>query len=740
MALERDLAQPDRPRIKPLSIQTRRNRGGEDIQENNESAMELPVEDDRQPYDVRGCPNPYLGLHSFTYSEWKRYAGRRGLVLAAAKRLLAAEQQPSLLFITGEHGSGKSSLVQAGLLPVLRGFYLQRNIQVRQTLFRPGREPLVSLAAALQSGLPPIPDLPARLAVEGLFTQLLRRYTPANQVNLLVVDQFEELFTQSLAEQRESFFAILEHLPSFANLRLHVIATLRLDYLPELFDHPALYDAARQGIDLRAMRVAELKEAIQRPLQQMYPNGEKRFDDWLLERLAQDAAEDATHLPLLQVTLADIWERGSLTADAYRSLIGAIDRRAERVYTYADYATNRQVKRSPQEREALMAILLDLVEVSPDDPHRDVCCRRSVTAVARGSTTRTRLIMDLVAAGLLSESSAAQDDSLVHLIEITNAALLAHWERLRQALDDQRTVIQQRRRFSQALQEWRNHQQADNYLLRGVWLAEAQALARRKDVALRGAEAQTLVKRSTARSKSARQRQLNQRNRVITLLSVALVALLFAIGAVFAQGLQAELTRGQAMVAETRLAVAETGLARAMADREVAQTDQALALAEWATAAAGQSTAVAAWATARANARLSWGDRAELHAFQTAAAAEADAVERDIAAEESDIAPDAPFEAEFVFPTDSPTATVEVPTPEVEQLPTTVVPPTPVAPTATLVPASPTAVLDPASPTTEAIEVAQPTPTAAPAPPAPQVVPSSSAESQPSLTRRRVGE
>ena len=232
-------------------------------------------------YDVRGFPNPYLGLRAFTYDERDRYAGREHTIEQAVKLLTAAGEQRTLLFITGASGSGKSSFAQAGLLPALKTHYQRRNQPAPLAVFRPSRQPLANLAdALLQLGLP----------AEGLFADVSKHMVgePAesvvkNQVSLLVIDQFEELFTQSMADQRDSLFEILESLPNFAELRTHIIATLRIDYLPELFARKTLYDIAKQGIDLRAMSVDELKLAIQQPLQQAYPEGKKRFEKALLE-------------------------------------------------------------------------------------------------------------------------------------------------------------------------------------------------------------------------------------------------------------------------------------------------------------------------------------------------------------------------------------------------------------------------------------------------------------------------
>lgn len=115
-----------------------------------------------------------------------------------------------------------------------------------------------------------------------------------------------------------------------------------------------LYDIAKHGIDLRVMSVDELREAIRQPLRATYPDNTKRFQSELVERLAQDTAEDAAYLPLLQVTLEEIWRKGTLTLGAYTNLADAIKQRADKVLAYQDYDfAQPDQPRSPEEQAAI---------------------------------------------------------------------------------------------------------------------------------------------------------------------------------------------------------------------------------------------------------------------------------------------------------------------------------------------------------------------------------------------------
>jgi hypothetical protein len=393
------------------------------------------------------------------------------------------------------------------------------------------------------------------------FAAVVREHTPIDCINVIIIDQFEELFTQAETGQRDALFSILEHLPPFTELRTHLVATVRADYLPELFGHHALYDEAKRGIDLRAMTEDELKQAIQRPLQQ-HPQAEgKSFEPALLDKLARDAAGDATYLPLLQATLKKLWDGDEdsslLKLSKYQTklngnLTAAIQQQADEVYE----------KRSQSEQEVLLHIFLDLVEVSlDDDARRDVRRRRTVAELTHERPEWARTIDELATARLLSKGLEQRGGREVEVVDIVHESLIGNWARLREAIAAQRARLQQRVRFELALAEWQSQAQHADYLLSGVRLAEAETLDAQGDVALRSPAAQELLKRSVTRRETERQQRLRTARLVIAALSVLLLLAMgtswFAFDQQQAAEQETERADRQAAMAQTAQAEAE---------------------------------------------------------------------------------------------------------------------------------------------------------------------------------------
>lgn len=497
-------------------------------------------------FDVQGLTCPYLGLRHYTYDDRAMYAGRHHDIDRGVDFLTRPGEQRTLLFVTGVSGSGKSSFVQAGLLPALEEHYQKEQVTIRSAIFRPSYTPMNNLVSVLlKMGIPAgmlhlddVHEQPDKLSL------FIAHTTLPDQVNILIIDQFDEIFTLSEADQRQAFFTFLATLPAFQDVRTHIIAPIRSEHLPDLFHSKALFDSFTHAIDLREMTEDELKQVIERPLKHMYPELGKRFQDQLLQRLTQEASVNASYLPMLQVELENIWRQGTLTLDAYESLTYSIENRANSVYRYIDYDGDHRYERPDSDRQLIMEILLDLVDTSLDDNmSRDYRRRRTVTDLSRGSTTfarrpaqfqyslfssrskknsrvktwdemshdheqkkidRSRLIEELYKARLLMKSEETQGDITVDMIEIVHESLINHWERLQQAVEGQRSLVQQRRRVEQFVHSKMSADKIGPRLLEGIQLDETLAMIERGDLILATPEARELLQQSIKKRQQRR--------------------------------------------------------------------------------------------------------------------------------------------------------------------------------------------------------------------------------------------
>jgi WD40 repeat protein len=489
-------------------------------------------------YDVSDVGhNPYLGLASYTYATRAFYGGRETQIRDAVARLTTPGDEPVVLFVTGASGSGKSSIAQAGLVPALEEAYTAKGRQVRWSVMRPGRHPIEALARALADlgfAEPTDGDWSTLLRSPALLNLVLAAQTPPKQINVLIIDQFEELFTQAELTDRDAICALLSGLDTFEHIQTHVIATLRADYLPALFGVPTLFERTKQdGIELRAMSSEELARAIRRPIQEQarLERKDKRLDPALVERLVEDVGSDPALLPLLQVTLRALWDEPPhrMILDRYHSLTSSLEQQANRLVDQ-----DRQGHaRSAAEREQLLSILLDLVEVSlDDDPLRDVRRALPKQDVLQGHPERIKLIEELVNARLITMSVEQRGQANLEMVDIIHETLLGNWPRLRDAIAAQREALQQRERFRLALREWLQSGRSGQYMLQGVRLAEARSLAERNDVALRDPDGQAFLDQSSRAEAEARTRELRlarRRQRILTLAAgVAIVAAGFA--------------------------------------------------------------------------------------------------------------------------------------------------------------------------------------------------------------------
>ncbi|HJQ75470.1 MAG TPA: AAA family ATPase, partial [Gaiellaceae bacterium] len=279
--------------------------------------------------------NPYKGLRAFAEDDAQDFFGREALTEHLVERLVKTR----FLAVVGPSGSGKSSVVRAGLVPRLREGALPGSERWHVVEMFPGGYPLEELEAAL---LRTADSAPAGLLEQleqderGLLRAVKRLLADDESELVLVVDQLEEVFTLVEDEARRTqFLALLERAVGDPHARLRVVVTLRADF----YDRPLLYsgfaELLRDYVEaLVPLKPEEFERAIAGPAERVGA----RFEPGLLAELVADVSDEPGALPLLQYALTELYERregSTLTQAAYRAIggiSGALAGRAEEIY------------------------------------------------------------------------------------------------------------------------------------------------------------------------------------------------------------------------------------------------------------------------------------------------------------------------------------------------------------------------------------------------------------------------
>jgi len=458
---------------------------------------------------------PYRGLSAFQEADAAFFFGRE----ACTARLVEAVGRTPFVAVVGASGSGKSSLVRAGLLPALRQNRLPGSSTWEFALFSPWQSPLSQLAAPLVTLLEPEMSEVDRLAETRKLADYLRegRISLAEVVRrilekqpgtgrlVLVADQFEELFTLCRDEaERQRFLDELLVVADDQN-RATVLLTLRADFYGQALSYRPLGERVDAGlVNVLPMTSAELRQAIEQPARLVG----LEFEDGLVERILEDSQEPGA-LPLLEFALTELWGRrrgGWLTHTAYEDIgrvAGAIGETAEREYSRIETQGRGELVRrvflclvrpgEETEDTRQRAMLQELV-ARPED---EAAVHEVVTTLAD-----TRLV------------TTGRDEATGQpTVEVAHEALIRGWSRLREWVDQDRAFLTWRQRLKAAQGEWERLRQDEGALLHGALLGEAEHwLAERGDY-LNPPE-RAFIQASVAAREQEQQRELEQERRL----------------------------------------------------------------------------------------------------------------------------------------------------------------------------------------------------------------------------------
>ncbi|MBD2681580.1 MULTISPECIES: CHAT domain-containing protein [Nostoc] len=430
----------------------------------------------RRPTEI----SPYRGLFAFREEDAEFFFGRESFT----QMLIDAVQNQPLVAVIGSSGSGKSSVVFAGLVKCLRD---AGNCHIVD--FRPGSRPLFNLATALvdqketnfnrdyhQKGsqiLPPVLSRTERLReIRNLASDLgqcengLRDVVDdilsvdPNQRLLLVADQFEELYTLCRdAQERKAFLdRLLEAISSCGNFTF--VITLRADFLGQALSYRPFADALQYAdLKLGPMTDEEMQAAVEKPAALLGVT----IEEGLVERILSTVSTEPGDLPLLEFALTQLWAKqldAQLTHAAYDE-IGGVEAALAR---YADEAYN---KLNFEEKERAQRIFIQLVH--PGEGTEDT---RRVATRAEVGEENWDLVTRLADARLVV--TGRDEKTGLETVEVVHEALIRSWGQLHQWMQLDRDFRQWQEQLRVAMRTWESSGCDEGALLRGKPLADAE--------------------------------------------------------------------------------------------------------------------------------------------------------------------------------------------------------------------------------------------------------------------------
>ncbi|WP_029633541.1 nSTAND1 domain-containing NTPase [[Scytonema hofmanni] UTEX B 1581] len=507
---------------------------------------------------------PYMGLSAFSENDAQYFYGRESLT----QQLIHQLRDRSFLAVVGASGSGKSSVVQAGVIPQLRlGKQIPSSEQWLIRTLRPGANPIEVLAQRLggerrgqggqggwggqggqggqgglledkeeisisslssPSSLSPLspsspPSPPPHLFLEGVLHQGVESFVywlrnrPEPMI-VLVIDQFEELFTLASPTDRERFLELVLGAAEYAKDRFKLIITLRADFITSCLEVPRLAEVLQESSVLVPPRLSldDYRQVIVSPAQQVG----LKLEPELVEVLLRELNHSVGDLPLLEFVLEQLWQHrstGKLTLQAYQEELGgikgALERSSQALYESLD----------SQAKECAKWIFLSLTQLGEgtEDTRRrihksELIVKKYPAALVERTLqalTAAKLIVmnleeeeedggrggqgDKETRGQGDKETRGQGDKgtilsphpplppspcLPHshlplppvTVEVAHEILIRHWSTLRWWLEENRSRLRSQRQIEQAAQLWLQTGQQSDFLLQGVRLAEAE--------------------------------------------------------------------------------------------------------------------------------------------------------------------------------------------------------------------------------------------------------------------------
>ncbi|MEW6496292.1 MAG: caspase family protein, partial [Cyanobacteriota bacterium] len=440
---------------------------------------------------------PYKALEYFTQEDAVFFYGRTALT----DELIDKVRKENFIAVLGASGSGKSSVLRAGLLYQLkRGQKLSGSDRwTYYDPFTPGEHPLASLKNAigkeaqelsqfiqtspsdLDPPQPPFSRGENTIKVTlfkgdlGGYPGLTTSPTLETERVVLVIDQFEECFTMCQnSQEREEFFKYLLETLEQAKHKLCLVLGMRADFLGKCAEYAELAQKIDQHLVMvKPMSRQEIEEAITKPAELVDLQVEKA----LVTKMTEDVVESPGSLPLLQYTLTELWKdaqtganRNRLTLESYNQLGGiekTLPKRANQVYASL----------KEEEKPIAKRIFLELTQLGETSDTRRRVRKEDLVNQTHSLELLDRTIEQLVKAKLIvtTNESKSQNGKPGVILDIVHEALIRHWQELRRWVEENQVALEKERRIEARAKEWDSQGKNSDLLLRGTVLTEAEA-------------------------------------------------------------------------------------------------------------------------------------------------------------------------------------------------------------------------------------------------------------------------
>jgi len=426
-------------------------------------------------FDWDGSRSPYPGLLAFQEQDAAVYFGRGKYIQTAMETLNRLQRLGGarLVLVFGASGSGKSSLVRAGVIPRLKR---EKDRWLVLDPFRPLGRPFDQLAMVLagaftafgnardwksiRHALNPLDDNASGAHLLDLTNDLRVAAGRREATVLLVVDQLEELLGRDIDPSASLFLRSLKAVLSEPNSPFLAVATLRSDFLGAFQTHEAVQDLLYEPLPLPQMALADFAQVIEGPAKV----ASIELEAGLAQAMVADTATDDA-LPLLAFTLRELWDRynsdGRLTLEEYRDRLGGLQgslaRAAEAIFAERTLSVDEELH--------LRKAFLSMVRI--DEEGRYVRKPAPWTELPED-------VHDLLERFVQARLLVARSEGAERILEVAHEALFRSWDRLVAWLNADREFLLWRQRLRRDIDEWERNEHDESMLLRGPVLAEAE--------------------------------------------------------------------------------------------------------------------------------------------------------------------------------------------------------------------------------------------------------------------------